>query len=127
MSTVAADLQNFSEASSRTTIAYTGLASANTVSVYPIHEGIKIRVSHPDATALVIRTFYVEVRLVGQNYIASSNISNAFELGETPGRAIKNYLELLVDKLSWFKKHKAELSPSLLHDFLLLQIYVRIE
>ena len=127
MSTVAADLQNFSGASSRTTIAYTGLASANTVSVYPIHEGIKIRVSHPDATALVIRIFYVEVRLVGQNYIASSNISNAFELGETPGRAIKNYLELLVDKLSWFKKHKAELSPSLLHDFLLLQIYVRIE
>ena len=126
MSTIAADLQSFSRANSRTTTAYAGFASANTVSIYPIHEGIEIRVTHPDATAIVIQTFHVEVKLVGENYVVSSNISNSFELGETPGRAIKNYLELLVDKLSWFEKHKVELSPSLRHDFLLLQSYVRI-
>lgn len=94
--------------------------------LYPIHEGAVIRVSRPDATAVVIRPFNVEVRLTGEEYVASSSISNAFELGETPDQAIKNYLELLVDKLTWFEKHLAELSPSIRRDFHFLQNYVRI-
>ncbi|HLJ32447.1 MAG TPA: hypothetical protein VKU38_02300 [Ktedonobacteraceae bacterium] len=93
----------------------------------PIHEGTQIRVYHPDAKTTVRQLFYVEVRLVGEEYIASSSISNSFEIGETPGQAIKNYLELLVDKLIWLEKHRAELSPSIRQDFRLLQSYVRIE
>lgn len=127
MSTTAADLQSFSIANSRTTTSYTGVNNANTWrGSYPIREGIVIRVSCPDATAIVIQSFYVEVRLVEEEYIASSNISNSFEFGETPGRAIKNYLELLVDKLIWLKKHRAELSPSIRQDLRILQSYVRI-
>jgi hypothetical protein len=127
MSTIAADLQSFSTANSRTTTSYAGIDNANTWrGFYPIREEIVIRVSSPDATAIVIQSFYVEVRLVGEEYAASSNISNSFEFGETPGRAIKNYLELLVDKLTWLQKHEAELSPSIRQDLRLLQNYVRI-
>ncbi len=127
MSTVAADLQSFSRARSRTTTSWAGTASANTWSgYYPIHEGIQIHVSRPDATAIVMQPFYVKMRLVADEYIASSTISNSYEFGVTPGRAIKNYLELLVDELTWLEKHKAELSPSISEDLRLLQNYVRI-
>lgn len=89
-------------------------------------KGIQIHVSHPDATAIVMQPFYVQVRLVADEYIASSTISNSYEFGVTPGRAIKNYLELLIDELTWLEKHKAELSPSIREDLHLLQNYVRI-
>ena len=128
MSTIAADLESFSRTNSGTTTSWAvGIASANTWSgYYPIHEGIKIRVSRPDVTAIVLHPFNVMVRTEGEEYIASSTISNSYEFGVTIGQAIKNYLELLVDKLTWFEKHKAELSPSIRQDFHLLQSYVRI-
>lgn len=127
MTTTAADFQSSNVANSRTTTFYAGIDNASTWrGSYPIHEGMQIRVDRPDATANVRQLFYVEVRLVGEEYTASSSISNSFEIGETPGQAIKNYLELLVDKLIWLERHQAELSPSICQDFRLLQSYVRI-
>ena len=95
-------------------------------SYYPLHKGIEIRVSHLDTTAIVIRPFYITVRLVGDQYNASSTISNSYEFGDTPGQAIKNYLEMLVEEISWLEKHKAELSSSINEDLYLLQKYVQI-
>ena len=127
MSTIVAGLQSFSRARSRTTTSWAGTASANTWSgYYPIHEGLQIHVTRPDATAIVIKPFYVKVRLVADDYIASSTISNSYEFGVTPGQAIKHHLELLVDELTWLEKHRAELSPSISEDLRLLQDYVRI-
>lgn len=124
---LAANLQSISVANSRTTTSYTGIDNATTWNgSYAIREGMQIRVYHPDVTANVRQLFHVEVRLMGEEYVASSNISNSFEIGETPGQAIKNYLELLVDKLVWFQKHRTELSPSIYQDFRLLQSYIRI-
>lgn len=85
-----------------------------------------MHVSRPDVTAIVKQPFYVSVRLVGNDYIASSSISNSYEIGETPGRAIVNYLEQLVDELTWLEKHKAELSPSISSDLELLRNYMQI-
>lgn len=127
MSTIAADLQNFNTANSKTTTSYLGIDNANAWrGSYPIREGMVIRVFRPDAIAIVIQPFYIEVRLVGEEYITSSHIANSFEIGGTPGQAIKNYLELLIDKLSWLEKHLSELSPSIRQDLHLLQNYVRI-
>lgn len=126
MSTTTTDLLSFSSENSKTTTTWTRITDPNAGSVYPILEGRIIRVSHPDAAARVIRPFGVEVRLVGKEYVASSNISNAYDFGEAPKEAIRNYLELLVDKLTWFEKHKVELSPSICQDFRLLESYVRI-
>ena len=126
MSRTAVDLLSFSGANSKTTTTWTRITDPNAGSVYPILEGRIIRVSHPDAAAIVVRPFGVEVRLIAKEYVASGDISNAYDFGETPQAALRNYLELLVDKLTWFEKHKAELSPSIRQDFRLLESYVRI-
>lgn len=126
MSTTAADLLSFSSANSKTTTTWARITDPNAGSVYPILENSIIRVSHPDAAAIVMQPFGIEVRLVGNVYVASSNISTAYDFGETPKEAIRNYLELLVDKLTWFEKHKVELSPAIRQDFHLLESYVRI-
>ena len=127
MSTIVADLLSFNIKNSRTTTSYVGIDNVNAgKGSFGIREGIEIHVSHPDATAIVLQHFYVEVKLVGAEYIATSNISNSFELGMTPGRAIKNYLELLVDDFTWLEKHEASLSPSVHEDLRLLQSYLQI-
>src|SRR5579872_673969 len=86
MSTIAADLQNFNQGNSRTITSYAGIDNANAWrGSYPIPEGMLIRVFCPDATAIVMHPFFVEVRLIGDEYFASSHITNSFEIGETPG------------------------------------------
>src|SRR5437660_12361529 len=90
-----------------------GIDSANTWrGNYTIHKGWEIRVTRPDATALVLQSFVVEVKLMGEEYLATGYRSNAYEFGATLGQAIKNYLDILVDGLTWLEKHEAELSPS---------------
>ncbi len=127
MLTIVADLQNLSSPNSRTTTSWVGTPSGNKGSVYySIHEGYKIRVSDSQATAIVIQPFDVRISPTEEEYIATSYISNLFELGETPGQAIRNYLEMLVDALTWLKKHEANLSPSVFEELRLLQSYLRI-
>jgi len=124
MATAIAGLQ---ATSSRTTASEAGIDNANTWRVYyTIPGGREIHVTHPDATAVVMQPFFVEVKLMGDEYLATGHISNSFEFGATPGRAMKNYLELLVDNLTWLEKHEAELSPSVHEDLRLLQSYLQI-
>jgi hypothetical protein len=127
MPTIAADLLSLSKANSRTTTSWAGIDSANTWrGYYTIPKGWEIRVTRPDATAIVIQPFVVEVKLKGEEYLATGHISNAYEFGVTPGEALKNYLEILIDELTWLEKHEAELSPSVHEDLHLLQSYIRI-
>ncbi len=127
MSTTAADLQSFSLENSRTTTSYAGIDNANIGSVYYIiPEGSSISVFQPEASAIVIHSFIVEVSPAEEEYIATSRISNAYEYGMTPGQAIRTYLEFLVDELIWLQKHEENLSPSIREDFRLLQSYLRI-
>lgn len=124
----AADLQNlYRRANSRTTTSWTGVASANIgrINCY-IHEGSKITVSHPQATATVIQSFVIEVIPLEEDYFATSRISNAYELGTSVGQAIRNYLEFLVDELIWLQKNEENLSASIQEDLRLLQRYLRI-
>jgi hypothetical protein len=57
--------------------------------------------------------------------MATSNISNAFELGATPGYALKNYLEFLVDELFWLQENAEQLSSSVQDDFHRLRRYIK--
>src|SRR5438128_1909237 len=71
-------------------------ASANIGNInYYIHQGTTISVSNPQATARVIQPFVIEVVPSEEEYLATSRISNTYELGATPGQAVKNYLEFL--------------------------------
>lgn len=93
---------------------------------YYIQRGGVISVSHPQATALVIQPFIIEIVPTEEEYLATSRISNAYELGATPGQAVRNYLEFLVDELIWLQKHEETLSDSVYEDLCLLQRYLRI-
>jgi hypothetical protein len=91
-----------------------------------IHQGVKISISKPKATALVIRPFVIGITPTEEGYMVSSHISNSYEVGTTPLRAVKNYLEFLVDELVWLQKNEENLSSSIHEDFRLLQSYLRI-
>jgi len=91
-----------------------------------IHRGVKISIYNPKATAIVIRPFVIELIPTEEGYIATSRISNAYELGATPLRAARTYLEFLVDELIWLQNHEEDLSSSIHEDLRLLQSYLRI-
>lgn len=102
-------------------------ASANIGNVYcNVHRGFEISIYNPKATAIVIRSFVIELARTEEGYIATSHISNAYELGATPRRAVRSYLEFLVDELIWLQKHEENLSSSIHEDLRLLQSYLRI-
>lgn len=127
MSTAATDLWSLRKANSRTTTPSTGIDNASAWKVYcTIPDGLEIRVTNPDATGMVIQLFVVEVKHTGEEFLATSPISNSYEFGETVGQALKNYLAILVDELTWLEKHQTELSPSIQEDLHFLQNYIRI-
>ena len=91
-----------------------------------IHRGAKISIHNPKAAAIVIRPFVIELVPTEEGYIATSHISNAYELGATPLRAARTYLEFLVDELIWLQNHEKDLSSSIHEDLRLLQTYLLI-
>ncbi len=107
-----------------TTTSWAGFVGAKIF--HTILEGYRISVSDPDAAAIVTRPFVVEVSPSGEEYIATSRISNTYEFGATPDQAISTYLEFLVDELIWLQKNEVQLSPSIQEDLRLLQRYLRI-
>ncbi len=103
------------------------VASANIGSKdYYIHQGSEINVSNPQITVRVMQPFVIEVTPSEEEYLATSRISNAYELGATPGQAVRNYLEFLVDELIWLQKHEENLSVSIQQDLHLLQCYLQV-
>ncbi len=124
-----ADLQaRYKTAYSQTILARPGIDNENTVSkgYCIIHQGVRIIVSRPQATAIVIQPFVVELTPREGGYLATSDISNGYELGVTVGQVLRNYLEFLVDELFWLQKNEEQLSPSIQEDLRRLQCYLRI-
>lgn len=93
---------------------------------YYVNRGLKIDISNPKATAIVIQSFVIEVALSEDEYLATSSISNVYELGLTPGQALRRYLKSLLDELVWLEKHEENLSSSIRDELGLLQTYLRI-
>jgi hypothetical protein len=91
-----------------------------------IHQGVEISISNPKATAIVMQPFIIAIAPTEDEYIASSRISNVYELEATPGQAVRNYLKALVDELVWLQKHEDNLSASIHRELRLLQNYLRI-
>jgi len=104
------------------------IASANTPLPNIILPNFKISISDPNVTGIVIRPFIVEITLTEteEEYIATSHMSNTFELAATPAQALKSYLKALVDELAWLQKNEKSLSPSILEELDHLQCYIRI-
>jgi hypothetical protein len=93
---------------------------------FNVHQGVKVPIYKPRATAIVIKPFVIGITPTDAGFMATSQISNSYELGATPQQAIRNYLEYLVDELIWLKKNQEELSSTIQGDLSLLQNYLRI-
>lgn len=91
-----------------------------------IGKDVEISIDEPEAAAIVIRPFVIGLTHTEEGYMASSRISNAYELGATPYQAIRSYLEFLIDELLWLRKNEENLSSSMHEDLYLLQSYLRI-
>ena len=76
--------------------------------------------------ARVLHAFYIKLRFIEERFIATSEISDVYEEGQTLKEAVIAYLKSLVDELLWFQRHEATLSGSLLHDFRRLQFFVDV-
>jgi hypothetical protein len=128
MATIIADLQNlYRRASSKTITSKSEIASANVGSKdYYIHSGVRISISVPRATAVVIRPFVIEVTPTEEGYLATSRVSTVFELEATPGQAVTIYLQSLLDELVWLQKQEEHLSPAIQEELYLLQNYLKI-
>lgn len=105
-------------------------ASSETFSsIYPISRSVSIRknflISSPRKTR-VVQPFYVKVQPVEDGFVAISDISDVYELGETLSQAVGNYLVSLVDELLWLHEHKQSLSLAMLKDLEKLKIYLRL-
>ena len=95
--------------------------------ICPIHTGLRIRLDKLKAIVVVTRPFVIELTPTEDGYMASSRISNTFELGSTLYEAARNYLEFLADELLWLRRNLEQLSPPLQGSFRLLQHYLRAE
>ncbi len=95
--------------------------------ICPIPLGTAISLDKSEPSVVVIRPFVIELTPTEEGYMASSRISNTFELGSTLNQAARNYLDFLADEILWLQKNAKQLSPSLQDGFRLLQHYLRIE
>ena len=82
-------------------------------------------ISSPRKTR-VVQPFYVKVQPVEDGFVAISDISDVYELGETLPQAVGNYLVSLVDELLWLHEHKQSLSFAMLKDLEKLKFYLRL-
>ena len=127
--------QDYVSKASQTTPAPVDLISTASENrgVYSVRQGmlpgIHIRkgfvIDVPDVgRARVLNSFYIKMQRAEEGFIAVSDISDVYELGESASQAIINYLFSLVDELIWFQKRKESLSRSLFKDFTKLRFYV---
>lgn len=120
-------LNLYRRVSSKTTTSRAGIANVNAGSNnYYIHSGLEISIPRPQATAIVLQPFVIEVLSTEEGYIATSRISTVYELEATAGQAVRSYLESLLDELIWLEQEKERLSPAILEELHLLRKYLQI-
>lgn len=79
----------------------------------------------PNSKVLVKRPFAIRIDLMDERFLATSPISEIYELGETGAEALRNYLDTLVDHFYWLREKEAVLAPSVKEEFVLLCRYLQ--
>jgi hypothetical protein len=100
------------------------IAYASVLPNFPIEKGFLI--GHPRLlkAATVLHPFYIKIQPVRGEFIATCDIADVYESGETPIQAVLNCLYALVDEVMWFQDNKESISEPMLRDFKKLQYYV---
>ncbi len=97
----------FQEASEATNIYL--VDNENTVIKSYVKQNTKISISNPDTTVLVIRPFTINIEPSGTGgYLATSDVSYAFEVETAPSQVRKSYLKSLVEDIVWFQQRYPE-------------------
>jgi hypothetical protein len=76
--------------------------------------------------ARVLQPFTVNVQITENGFVATSNISDVYELGDTFAQSVLNYLYSLVDDLIWFEERKQSLSLPMQKELDKLQFYLSL-
>lgn len=113
--------------SSKTTYVPAILSSTRDVPVTCfIKEGLLIPISSHELVAKVLRPFFIQLSTVEDGYIATSPISDLYELEMSVPNAVRNYLYSLADELIWLQEKKDNLSAPLLQQLETIQSYISI-
>ena len=101
------------------------ICTFNTVNCL-INKGILISSPNLEKSANVLKGFSIQILLVEEGYLATSSISDIYELGDFVGEAVLRYLYSLVDELIWFQEQKEHLSLPMLNQIERIQAYISI-
>lgn len=93
---------------------------------YLVKENIPIKKPDFKRSAIVKRSFYIQLSPSVDGYVATSDIANIYEMEPTKGAAIHSYLYSLIDEVIWLREHKNELSPSVLDELSQIEMYLSI-
>lgn len=72
----------------------------------------------------VLQPFHIKVEQLEKECVASSDISDIFEVGDTFKEAVLHYLRSLADELLWLQEHKDGLSSDMLEELKKIQCYL---
>ncbi|GAC1631629.1 MAG: hypothetical protein NVS4B11_32010 [Ktedonobacteraceae bacterium] len=91
-----------------------------------INKGIFISSPSLRKSAKVLKSFSIQILLVEEGYVATSPISDIYELGDFIGEAVLRYLYSLVDELIWLQEQKGYLSVPMLNQLDRIQAHLSI-
>ncbi len=67
----------------------------------------------------------MKVEPSGDRFLATSSVSEVYELGETRDEAVHNYLDALVGHFHWLIEKEPVLAPSVQEELALLRRYLQ--
>lgn len=102
------------------------IASAEMLPSFLIEKDFLISNPHLVRKARVLQPFYIKVQLDRGEFVATSDISDIYEMWETRRLAVLNYLYSLADELIWFQENQESLSEPMLESFNKLQLYLKL-
>lgn len=91
-----------------------------------VKAGLLISTSSQEDVAVVLQLFSIQLSTVEGGYIATSPISDLYELGMSVPNVVRNYLYSLADELIWLQNKKDDLSLPLLHQLENIQSYISV-
>ena len=90
-----------------------GIVKSESNNICSIREGVIVSQLDPLRKATVTQAFTIQLFPVQDGFVATSGLSDIYELEATRGSAIRSYLSSLLDELLWLEEQKESLSDAL--------------
>lgn len=80
----------------------------------------------PDSALLVRQPLVVMIEPMGDRFLATSTLSNVYEIGETRAETLHSYLDALVEHFYWLSEKEAILAPTVKQELMALRRYLQM-